>query len=77
MFTIAFWKQTAERAAKSAAQAPLVGAFFSNTGPVNAFKLDWALGLGLAAGGAIVSILTSIVSAPIAGEPDSPSLVDV
>lgn len=75
MFTLIFWKRATERSLKSAAQAVLLGLGFSDAGPVNALEFDYKLGLGFAAGGAILSYLTSIVSAP-AGPDDSPSLVD-
>ena len=72
MYTRKFWRETLERAVKSAAQAPLV-AWGVGDLALNAFELDWRLGAGVAAGGAIVSLLSSLASAPI-GEPESPSL---
>lgn len=65
LFTIAFWSDVAERAVKSAAQAPLLALSVSDTGPVNAFGLDLKLAAGFAAGGALISVLTSLASAPI------------
>ena len=75
MFTIKFWKLATERAVKSGAQAVLLALGASDAGQVNALTFDWKLGLGFAAGGALLSYLTSIVSAPISGDPASPSLV--
>ncbi|MGE0359007.1 MAG: holin, partial [Burkholderiales bacterium] len=48
----------------------------ASTGAVDAFALDWRLGLGAAAGGAILSLLTSLVSAGV-GPSGTPSTVDV
>lgn len=67
MFTRTFWFDVAERAIKSAAQMVLVGLALSDSGPVNGFGLDWGLGLGFAAGGAVASVLTSVASAPVGG----------
>lgn len=72
MFTREFWLDTLERAVKSAAQAPLV-VWAVGDQALNAFELDWQLGLGVAAGGALVSVLTSLGSIPI-GARRSPSL---
>lgn len=70
-----FWIATAERAVKTAAQTVLTGLALSDTGPVNGFELDWKLGLGFAAGGAAFSVLTSLASAPVGADQDSPSLI--
>lgn len=74
MFTIAFWVATGERAIKTAAQAVLTGLALSDSGPVDAFALDWKLAAGFAAGGAVFSVLTSVASTSI-GSHTSPSLV--
>lgn len=71
MFTWKFWKRASERAGKSAAQA-VIGALVVD-GVLNVWTVDWKLGLGVAAGGALLSYLTSIVSLPL-GETDSPDL---
>lgn len=62
MWTLAFWKDTAERAVKTAAQAVILGLGLAQG--ANLFEMDWRAALGLAAGGAVLSLLTSIVSAP-------------
>jgi hypothetical protein len=74
LFTRSFWADTAERACKSAAQTPLLGLALSDVGPVDAFGIDWKLAGGFAIGGAVLSVLTSVASAPI-GQTDSASLL--
>lgn len=71
MWTTKFWKQTAERATKTAAQAGL--AFFV-VGETMFDQIDWAAVAGGTAVAAIASVLTSIASAPF-GPEDSPSVV--
>lgn len=69
MRTLAFWKATAERAVKTFAQALLalvtIGATLTDT--------DWAAALSVSATAALMSVLSSIVSAGV-GDPESPSL---
>jgi hypothetical protein len=74
VFTVTFWVDAAERAVKTAAQSVLLAGFASDAGPVNLFEFDWQAGLGFAAGGAVVSLLTSLASAPF-GSPGTASLV--
>lgn len=74
MFTRRFWAQAAERAAKSAAQA-LLGLWALDAG-FNALDADYLMAGGVAAGAAILSVLTSVVTAGV-GAPDSPSAVPV
>lgn len=71
MFTTRFWKQTGERAVKSAAQA-LLGLWALDG--FNVLSVDWPLAGGVAAGAAVLSVLTSLVTAGV-GEADSPSAV--
>ncbi|WP_280366175.1 holin [Nocardia wallacei] len=70
MRTLAFWKSTAERAVKTFAQALLalitIGATLT--------EIDWTAALSVSATAALVSVLSSIVSAGI-GDPESPSLL--
>lgn len=73
MWTRAFWKNAAERAVKSAAQAAVL---VLGAEQVNAIAVDWADVGGFALGGAALSLLTSLGSLPF-GAPDSPSVVDV
>jgi hypothetical protein len=73
MFTKSFWTQTIERAVKSAVQMALL--MTAGATGFDLFTLDAGrLALG-ALGAAILSILTSIASAPF-GNPSSPSLVN-
>ncbi len=71
LWTASFWKKTAERAIKTAAQAAL--AFFV-VGSTVFETIDWAAVAGGTAIAAIASVLTSLASAPF-GPEDSPSLV--
>ncbi|MEU8264493.1 holin [Micromonospora sp. NPDC048999] len=71
MFTSKFWKAAVERAVKSGAQA-LLGLWALDG--FNVVDADFRLAAGVAAGAAVLSVLTSVVSAG-AGQPDSPSLV--
>ena len=71
MWTVGFWKQTAERAVKTAAQA---SAAFFVVGSTGVADVDWATVGGVAGAAAVASVLTSLASAPF-GPADSPSLV--
>ena len=71
MWTLVFWRQTAERAIKTAAQAAL--AFFI-VGQTVFAEVDWSVVAGGTAVAAIASVLTSLASAPF-GPAESPSLV--
>lgn len=66
-FTAAYWADVAERAVKTAAQSVVLAFTFSETGPFDAFELDWGLVGGFALGGFTVSVLTSLASAPLGG----------
>lgn len=73
MWSKSFWRQAAERALKSAAQA-VVGLW-----PLDRFDVlqaDWRLALGVAAGAIVLSLLSSIITAGV-GEKDSPSAVAI
>ncbi len=74
MFSWRFWREAIERALKSAAQAPLT-VWAVGDGYLNAFEMDWQLGLGVALGGAAFSLLTSIATVKL-GAADSPSAID-
>ncbi len=71
MWTKGFWKQAAERAVKSAAQA-LLGMWALDG--FNVLHADWRLAAGVAGGACVLSALTSIVTSGI-GQPNDPSAV--
>jgi len=72
VFTRVFWIQTIERAIKSAAQGALL-AIGASEG-FNLFESDLSVTLGFALGAAVLSVLTSLVSAPIS-QKGTPSIV--
>lgn len=83
IFTKSFWVASAERALKSGAQFALLllgtGAIAGGVGGesaevINAFALNYITIAGAFAGGVIVSVLTSVISAPISGS--GPSLAN-
>src|SRR6185436_15210187 len=60
-----FWVRTAERAVKSTAQVlVLVLVTDTTTGGVDVTGIDWPRALGMALGGGLLSVLTSIISKP-------------
>ena len=74
MFNIAFWRDAGERAIKTSAQAIILGLALGEG--FNAFDVDYRLALGFALGGAFLSVLTSVASAPLGNSSGSPSLVN-
>lgn len=72
MFTKTFWKDSTERAVKTAAQVIVT---LGVGGALNILTVDWQATLGLAAGAAVLSYATSLLSAGVTKQ-DSPSLVD-
>ena len=62
MFTTVFWKDAAERAIKTVAQT-LLALWLVGDVALNALSVDWTEALGVALGAAVISLLTSIVSA--------------
>jgi hypothetical protein len=72
MTTWKFWKQTIERGVKTTAQT--LGATLL-AGPVaGLLEADWVAALSVSGMAGVLSVLTSIASAPV-GDEDSPSLV--
>jgi hypothetical protein len=72
MFTKQFWIDASERALKTFAQTFL--AMIASVTVFDALKADWQTLLGVSLGAAVLSYLTSIVSAEI-GDHGSASLV--
>lgn len=77
MGTWTFWERTLERAGKTFAQTALlaIGANAVSPGHFNVLDAAWANVIGLACGGFVLSLLTSMASS-LRGDPDSPSIVD-
>lgn len=74
MFTTIFWKLAIERAVKTAAQALILSAGAGAGFDLYSFDLKAAAIATI--GGFLLSILTSIASAPF-GTPGTPSLVTI
>lgn len=72
IFTKTFWLEALERSIKTVAQSLII--MFTASEGFNLFAADWSTTGGFAAGGFVLSILTSIASAPF-GSNNSPSLV--
>lgn len=73
MFTAQFWRETIERALKTAAQS-LILALGIGEG-FNIFAVDWGVAGGFAGGGLVLSLLTSLASAPFT-HGDTPNLAE-
>ena len=65
LFTLGFWLEALDRSIKSAAQAPLV-VWGIGDGLLSVLEMNWGVVGPVAAGGAIVSVLTSVASAGFA-----------
>lgn len=63
MLTTAFWIGAIDRAVKSFAQALLL--LWGADAGFNLLSVDLGAALGIAAGAAVLSLLTSLVSAPV------------
>ena len=75
LITSGFWIATAERAVKTAAQAT-IAAWAVGDGLTSAFNIDWTSAAGIALGGAVLSVLSSIASIPIGGTGPSATTVE-
>jgi len=75
LVTGGFWRQAAERAAKTFAQA-LGAAWLASGDVLDLVGIDWAGSLGVAGAAALLSVVTSVASSPV-GPSGSPSLVEV
>lgn len=69
MFTWTFWRDALERAVKTAAQTILTG--LSLSAGFNLLELDWVLAAGLAGGGFVWSILSSVASYSLTRSPSA------
>lgn len=74
MFTWVFWKQALERALKTFAQA--VVALLTSDQVLGILDVNWGDVAQVGALAAVLSLLTSVVSAPVGPDRNSPSLVD-
>lgn len=74
MWTWLFWKQALERAVKTFAQAAI--ALLTGDKVFGILDADWTMVGQVAALALVLSILSSLVSAPIGPDKESPSLVD-
>ncbi len=72
MFTAAFWTGAFDRALKSFAQMLLI--LWGASDVFNIFEVNWVQTLGVAAGALVISLLTSIISAPV-GDRGSTSMM--
>lgn len=59
MWSLAFWKATAERCVAGAAAA-MLSVVFVGSGVLNAFEVDWQNVLGVGLGGAVVMLLSAL-----------------
>ena len=66
MFTLIFWRDALERAIKTAAQSAIVGGGFTSI-TANALTFDWVALGGFAAGGFVLSVLSSVGSYAFTG----------
>lgn len=63
MLTASYWTGVTDRCVKSFAQALLL--LWGADAGFNVLQVNWAIALGLAGGAAMLSLLTSIASAPV------------
>jgi hypothetical protein len=72
MWSLAFWKDTAERAIRTAAQALLA---LWGTQVTGIMQVDWTQALSVAALAALSSVLMSLIATGV-GDKGTPSFVD-
>lgn len=70
MFTLAFWKATAERAISTGAQSALL---ILGADQINVVSVDWPIVAGFAAGGAALTILKALA---FGGKDGNPSAIN-
>ena len=73
IFTVQFWRETLERAIKTAAQSTILALGIGEG--FNVFSMDWKLAAGFAGGGLILSVLTALASGPFT-HGDTPNLAE-
>lgn len=73
MFTLEFWKAATERALKSVAQAIIILA--TGDAVFNVLDFEWQNALGVGLGAAVLSYLTSMLSAGVTSQP-GPSITN-
>lgn len=77
MTTWRFWREALERAVKTSAQAAILriaGEGAAAAAGYDVFNVEWLSVLGYAAGGFVISVLTSLSTSSM-GAPDSPSAI--
>lgn len=74
IFTKAYWRKTAELAVRGGSHGALLalGADVVRDGSLNALTVDWPTVGGFAAGGVVLSVLTSL-AASRRGDPADPT----
>lgn len=75
IFTVRFWKDAADRAVKSAAQA--VAGLFLGDQVFDVWHFNWKLAGGAALGAAVLSLVSSLISSRLGGDRTSASAVDL
>jgi hypothetical protein len=73
MWTVEFWKATAELAVRGAASAAILSI---GAEQINALTTNWVTVGGFAAGGAALSVLWSLGSSPF-GKVGAPTILEV
>ena len=68
MFTLAFWRATAERALSTAAQSALL---ILGADQVNVVSVDWPVVAGFAAGGAALTVIKALAVGAKDGNPSA------
>jgi hypothetical protein len=68
MFTLVFWRATAERALSTAAQAALL---ILGADQINVVSVDWLTVAGFAAGGAALTVIKALAFGGRDGNPSA------
>lgn len=68
MFTLTFWKATAERAVSTAAQSALL---IIGADQINVVSVDWPVIAGFAAGGAALTVIKALAFGGKDGNPSA------